>query len=136
LPSAPLADERPFARALLQGQPTRHAEGDLIQMDATMAAEIDALPDGLILMDSFATFPLILQTSNPRRFVISSDRDFKQILENPIGQVRYILAPRSTGYGAADAVNRRYPRLYDGGEPWATLEREFRDGAFRLYRVG
>lgn len=100
-----------------------------------------ALPSGSILMDTVYGFAILVASEHPDRFVIPSDRDFVRILNRPqdLG-AKYILSVPNTGRGTSDAVNRRYPTMYENGAQIATLELEIpNDGAgqpnWRLYRV-
>jgi peptidoglycan hydrolase-like protein with peptidoglycan-binding domain len=99
------------------------------------------LPEGSVIMDTVYGFAVTVASKNPATFVIPSDQDFVTILDDPAANgVRYILAVPNSGRGAADAVNRRYPTLYDTGADVATLELEFPNNGlgqptWRLYRV-
>ncbi|MGW4245785.1 hypothetical protein ACWELQ_25180, partial [Nocardia sp. NPDC004722] len=93
------------------------------------------------LMDTVYGFAVLVASEHPDRFVIPSDRDFVRILNTPLDRgARYILSVPNTGRGTSDAVNRRYPTMYENGAQIATLELEIpNDGAgqpnWRLYRV-
>lgn len=98
---------------------------------------LDNHPDGLVLVDSFRGYWIILRAENPERFAISSDRDFRELLEQPQGEVDAFLVPNPKGLGGLDAVNREYPGLWEGNVPWATLVKEFPGpDQWRLYSVG
>ena len=99
------------------------------------------LPHGSVLVDTLYGFAVLARTTDPRRFVIPSDQDFTQILNDParLG-IRYILAVPRSGRGVGDAVNQRYPTLYDDGARIAHLYLEFPNVAvdlptWRVYRV-
>ncbi|MFE3195394.1 ArnT family glycosyltransferase [Nocardia sp. NPDC059240] len=108
-----------------------------------LANYLDALhlPPGSILMDTVYGFAVLVASAQPDRFVIPSDQDFVRILNRPAERgAKYILAVPNTGRGTSDAVNRRYPTMYENGAQIATLELEIpNDGAgqpnWRLYRV-
>ena len=78
---------------------------------------------------------------NPKTFVVPSDPDFVALLNDPASNgIRYLLAVPPTGRGISDALNLRYPTLYETGADIATLELEIpNDGDsqpnWRLYRV-
>lgn len=99
------------------------------------------LPRGSILMDTVFGFAVVVASHQPDQFVTPSDRDFVDLLNRPAAySVRYLLAVPNTGRGRTDALNRRYPTLYDTGADIATLALEIpNDGAdqpcWRLYRV-
>ncbi|WP_333473228.1 ABC transporter [Lolliginicoccus lacisalsi] len=100
-----------------------------------------SLPDGSVILDSVYGFAITAASENPKQFVVPSDGDFVTILNDPAGNdVRYILAVPNEDRGATDAVNLRYPTMFDNGSQIATLELEApNDGAnqppWRLYRV-
>lgn len=99
------------------------------------------LPAGSVLLDTTYGFPVVLFSSRPETFVIPSDPDFVTILSSPWERgVRYILTVPPEGRGATDAVNLRYPTIWDNGGGVGTLDLSVpNDGAgqpdFRLYRV-
>ncbi|WP_067829348.1 ABC transporter [Nocardia inohanensis] len=122
---------------------------DQVRIAATFSTErrladyLDALelPPGSIVLDTVYGFAVLAASERPERFVIPSDRDFVRILNRPAERgAKYILAVPNTGRGTSDAVNRRYPTMYENGAQIATLELEIpNDGAgqpnWRLYRV-
>jgi len=98
------------------------------------------LPRGSVLVDVLDGFPLVLASRNPAQFVIPSDRDFALVLGDPVGHgIRYLLTVPPTGRGAVDAVNRRFPGIYDSGANIATVELQAdQDGSntgWRLYKL-
>lgn len=126
--------------------PGRATERRIIASFSTereIAKYLDAmnLPETSILMDTVYGFAIFTATERPRTFVIPSDHDFTSILNNPSRfGIRYILAVPNSGRGESDAVNRRFPTLYETGGDVATLELEIpNDGqdqpVWRLYRV-
>lgn len=99
------------------------------------------LPDGAVVCDTVYGFAVIVQSQRPRQFVIPSDADFARILNAPAAhRVQYILAVPNEGRGTSDAVNVRFPTMYENGAQIAALVLEARNqGAdqpdWRLYRV-
>jgi len=98
------------------------------------------LPRGSVLVDVLDGFPLVLDSRNPAQFVIPSDRDFALVLGDPVGHgIRYLLTVPPTGRGAVDAVNQRFPGIYDSGANIATVELQAdQDGpntGWRLYQL-
>ena len=94
---------------------------------------------GQILTDSASTFPVILNSSDQRVFVIPADRDFERTLSDPAAfGVRYLLLPdpRSAGY---DSLNDSRATLFDDGAGIAHLVKDWQLGdAFphlRLYEL-
>jgi hypothetical protein len=95
----------------------------------------DQLPDSLILLDSFTDFQVIVNTNSPTNLVITSDRDFKQVVADPRTHgVSYILVPPPIEGGLVNEINKRYPDLYKLGADWVSLERQFGDYR-KLYKI-
>ncbi|MCC3375092.1 glycosyltransferase family 39 protein [Cohnella sp. REN36] len=95
----------------------------------------DRAPKGLVLTDSFSSFRIVMDSDRPRRFIVTSDRDFAESLEDPAkSQAGYVLLPNPQAVLTLDAINQRYPRLYEEGADWAALEMTF-GGYWKLYRV-
>ena len=107
--------------------------------EAQIADYLDSLrlPEGSVLLDTFNGYPIVLASSRPRQFVITSDTDFKQRLGDPtVFGVRYFLVNSPEEWGAdLDAVNRTYQGIYATGAGMASLEREFHSPGWRLYRL-
>lgn len=99
------------------------------------------LPESSVITDTVYGFAVLAASRKPRTFVIPSDPDFTSKLNDPsAGGIRYLLAVPPTGRGVSDALNLRYPTLYETGSEIATLELEIpNDGDsqpdWRLYRV-
>ncbi|HEX5594512.1 MAG TPA: hypothetical protein VFX61_00590 [Micromonosporaceae bacterium] len=82
----------------------------LARLHARIARELDdmSLPAGAVITDSAYAFAIVLASRRPEQFVITSDRDFQQVLADPSGhRVRYLLLSTN---GAADAVRAAYPQ--------------------------
>jgi hypothetical protein len=80
------------------------------------------LPDGSVLMDTFGLARMWLASDRPHQFVVRSDYDFFEKLNDPSESgLRYILVPRPSGLGKLDAVNVRYPTIWDDGAGIGTL---------------
>ena len=99
------------------------------------------LPESSVITDTVYGFAVTAASNQPRTFVVPSDPDFVTLLNDPENNgVRYLLAVPPTGRGISDALNVRYPTLYETGADIATLELEIpNDGdsqpTWRLYRV-
>ncbi|MGA5464280.1 ArnT family glycosyltransferase [Mycobacterium sp. NPDC050041] len=99
------------------------------------------LPESSVITDTVYGFAILAASDRPKTFVVPSDPDFTALLNAPAENgVRYLLAVPPEGRGAADALNLRYPTLYDTGADVATLELSIpNDGDsqpdWRLYRV-
>ena len=115
----------------------------VVTSSASIAHQIDAmrLAPGSIVTDTFTPCisSMLMNSAHPHQFVITSDRDFQQVLADPATfEAHYLLLPPPDGYGALDAVTRAYPTLYNAGAKGARLERTFHEPgcpALRLYRV-
>lgn len=88
-----------------------------------------------VLVDDFQGYRVIFYTGKPWLFVATGDDDFKETLENPVGKASYILASPTKLEGVLNKINKQYPALYDHGTEWATLEKEWQELGWRLYRV-
>ncbi|SIR67141.1 ArnT family glycosyltransferase [Williamsia sterculiae] len=74
------------------------------------------LSDGTVLTDTVFGFAVVARSTRPRQFVLPSDRDFTEVLNDPVRfGVRYLLTVPPTGRGASDAINLRYPTMYATG---------------------
>lgn len=99
------------------------------------------LPESSVITDTVYGFAVTAASSQPETFVVPSDSDFVALLNDPENNgVEYLLAVPPTGRGISDALNVRYPTLYETGADIATLELEIpNDGdsqpTWRLYRV-
>ena len=113
------------------------------ETERRIAEHLDSLglPDSSVITDTVYGFGVLAAAQRPKMFVIPSDPDFTELLNDPSERgVQYLLAVPPTGRGTADALNLRYPTLYDTGAEVATLELEIpNDGDgqpdWRLYRV-
>jgi hypothetical protein len=113
------------------------------ETDREVARYVDNLhlKEGSVLLDDFLGFAVAHGSSDPRQFIITSDRDFKQALNDPTGLgVEYLLVPDPAGIGKLDALNRTYPDIYVTGAGVGQLVTSFQsqDPAspnWRLYRV-
>jgi hypothetical protein len=100
-------------------------------------AYLNAHPRFTVLADSWQAFPVLISLQHPERVVTTSDPDFKQTLDDPIGRVNAFLVPVPKGASKLDAVDRLYPDLWAHGAPWAHLIADFPGGVhFRLYAIG
>lgn len=99
------------------------------------------LPESSVITDTVYGFAVVVASERPKTFVVPSDPDFTRLLNNPAEHgIEYLLAVPPTGRGVSDALNQRYPTLYETGAEVATLELEIpNDGdsqpTWRLYRV-
>ncbi|MCW2494671.1 hypothetical protein [Jatrophihabitans sp.] len=107
------------------------------------AAYLDRLdlPDSSVLVDTSSGFAIVAASLRRKQFVITSDHNFVRDLNDPSEYgIQYILAVPDTGRGTADAINRRYPTMYDTGADVAHLAFVVPQTAanqlpWRLYRV-
>ncbi|OZF37952.1 ABC transporter [Rhodococcus sp. 14-2483-1-1] len=116
---------------------------DSFSTERRLASYLDSqdLPEGSILVDTVYGFAVVAASEHPKRFVVPSDLDFTKILNDPASAgVQYLLTVPNEGRGVSDAVNRRYPTVYDNGADLYPLVLEVpNDGAdqpdWRVYRV-
>jgi hypothetical protein len=99
------------------------------------------LPESSVITDTVYGFAVIAASRHPKTFVVPSDPDFTDLLNAPVENgVKYLLSVPPVGRGVSDALNLRYPTLYETGADIATLELEvINDGDsqpnWRIYRV-
>jgi hypothetical protein len=113
-----------------------------VSSEQHITREIDAmgLRSSSVVMDTFTPCisTILMMSSHPHQFVITSDRDFQRVLADPpTFKAHYLLVPPPAGYGGLDAVTRAYPKLYDTGRG-ARLVKEFDEGGcpkLRLYKL-
>ncbi|MCY9513104.1 hypothetical protein [Paenibacillus apiarius] len=115
-----------------------HAEE--MEVDRQVARYLDSeLQRDIILMDSYSAYYVILSSEQPSRFIITSDSNFRESLEDPRASgVDYILSPKPDSSSALSADNRLYPQFYERGAEWCELYKEFGDedgGRWRIYKV-
>lgn len=131
-------------RSLLDPQrypPTEQWYRRLMVNDRALADYFDRkqLPDGSVLMDTFNTWGVWLASARPRQFVITSDYDFTATLNRPWDfGIQYIVAS-NPAISNADALNLRYPTLWQDGAGLGTLVHSVYgatgDERFRVYRT-
>nr|WP_228768746.1 glycosyltransferase family 39 protein [Mycolicibacterium malmesburyense] len=131
-------------RSLLDPQqypPTEQWYRRLMVNDRALADYFDRkqLPDGSVLMDTFNTWGVWLASDRPRQFVITSDYDFTATLNRPWDfGIQYIVAS-NPAISNADALNLRYPTLWQDGAGLGTLVHSVYgatgDERFRIYRT-
>jgi hypothetical protein len=98
------------------------------------------LPTGSVLIDTFGLARMWLASERPDQFVVRSDYDFFDKLNNPAEMgVRYMLVPRPVGLGKLDAVNIRYPTMWNTGAGIGTLVMTVTGPSggpqFRIFRI-
>lgn len=88
----------------------------------------------LILTDSYSAYSVLLNSQYPKQWVITNDRDFMDILEDPYAHgVDYVLVSKKIG-AVLQIIHETYPDLYEQGTFWTELEKDF-DGEWKLFRV-
>jgi hypothetical protein len=136
--------EHHLGAALFPSSATEDEERFLRQFDneRRIAAALDRLdlPDGSVLVDALFGFPVVMSSQHPTQFVITTDRDFAQALDRPAEfGIRYLLTVPDEDRGESDALNRRYPGIYEDGARVGELvlqaSSDGPDPSFRLYRV-
>src|SRR5664279_1598036 len=123
---------------LFPDRPTSDASQlEMYLVEHQISAYLDQLNpgEGTVLTDSQYAFPIISSSENPRTFVISSDFDFQASVDDPAGQnIKYLLVRADS---SADAVQIKWPTVYDDGAGIATLVRTWDGvgGHWRLYHM-
>jgi hypothetical protein len=113
----------------------------LMVNDRLMASYFDSqqLPDGAVLMDTFNTWGVWLSSARPTQFIITSDFDFKAALNRPWDHGVDYLVVSNPAITDADALNIRYPSLWQDGAGFSRLLYATRgfagDERFRVYEV-
>lgn len=113
-----------------------HARASLAS--APMNFYLSSHRHAVVLVDTFEGWAIVLGSSHPSQFLTTNDPQFAAVLSHPVGHVNAILVPepRAHNISALDAVNRRYPMLWAGGEPWTRLLAKFPGRhQWRLYAV-
>jgi hypothetical protein len=139
-------DEGVALQAALNPGPLNHDQqlaSNRFTNDRQIAAYLDGrhLQRGSVLVDEFLGYAIVLASAYPDQFVITSDRDFRNVVADPAGTgVKYILVPATTNLGRLDALNTAYPHIYDSGAGLGTLETSFADASdyrddWRLFRI-
>ncbi len=121
-------------------QEQRYRQG--LATDRLLADYFDRqrLPVGSVLMDSFAAWGIWLNSADTKQFIVTSDYDFKAALNRPweFGVTYLVVSnPASTD---ADAINIRYPSLWNDGAGFSKLVLTMMNGAsdddrFRIYQI-
>lgn len=133
----------PQPDSLTEQKAHEHRIANTFATEREIAHYLDGLglPDGSVITDTVYGFAVLAASENPRLYVIPSDPDFTAKLNDPVdNELKYMLAVPPTGRGTSDALNLRYPTLYDTGADLATLELEVPNSGdgqpdWRLYRV-
>ena len=107
-----------------------------IDAGMALAPKVAALASdhGLIACDSTVCFPIILNAADPKQYVVTSDRDFQAVINQPqVYHVEYFLVMDPARGGGRDELNDLYPDLYQDGGGFSVLVGQA--GAYRLYRI-
>lgn len=134
---------RPDPDSVASRKAAEHHIAATFSTERELARHLDGLqlPEGSVIVDTMYGFAVVVASQRPKTFVVPSDPDFVALLNDPsANNIRYLLTVPPTGRGESDALNLRYPTLYDTGADVATLELEIpNDGDnqpnWRLYRV-
>jgi hypothetical protein len=126
-------DENFLVAAAIKGVPSNVPNLEDFQ---GIAEKINQVPgNSLVALDTFTGFAIVTASSDPQRFVVTSDRDFEAAIAEPSRHnVKYFVVPQPVGRAAEDRFNQAYPSLWASGGGFAVLEKDLGSG-FRLYRV-
>jgi hypothetical protein len=117
-----------------ENQAYRYGNQDLLQQTEIAEYLNINISRGEILMDSFRTYNVILNLENTNNVITSCSYNFNAAVkssESYNGQ--YILTVDPSDVGALDAINIKYPDLYQNGASWCTLVKTF--NGYKLYEV-
>ncbi len=91
--------------------------------------------NGLILIDFFRGFAIILAADDPDIFVKTQDKDFKKALKEPIEfGIEWILVPKlEKPLQQNEWMYRMYPGIWEDPPSWLVMVKDF--GAWRIYKV-
>jgi hypothetical protein len=88
-----------------------------------------------IMVDSYSAYLIIVSSTYPTRFLITSDLAFDDAIAEPWNYgVEYVLLPRPRPGAPMSVLNTVYPNFFDKGAEFATLAEDF-DGEWRLYKL-
>ncbi len=119
------------------------ANKELLPSVEKLTRKIDdrKLPSGSIVADTVTLCiqMAVVRSNHPHQFIISSDRDFQRVLDDPpTFHAHYLLVPPNDSSGSSNAVNQQYPGLYNGSEDFARLAAQYAlpgCPTLRLYKV-
>ena len=102
-------------------------ENDSLNELKMIADYLNAQPEGTTtIVDHSISMSLALAVDHPENLIMTTDIDFFDILQYPVGNADQILVP----YPSFDAQGRSqvlkyYPGIYEGFETWTTFAYEF-----------
>lgn len=122
-------------------------EPSRIDMQLDVSDEINRkYSDSTILADAFMSYSVIIGVDHPKNIVTNvADDVFDAAVADPQGQmIDYLVVPTNLlddrdpglglgGTGTLDAINEKYPDLYQHGAEWADLV--FAHENYRIYKV-
>lgn len=129
--------ESSYLRSLITGTPSTPEYNPLSVASYFRESLFPVDPDALVLTDEQHSNDIVLFSGKPRRFVTPHSLRFTEYLDDPVGKVNFILVPETVQSGV-NLVLEAYPKMYEDGVPFATLEYEFTGPlarGWRLYRV-
>jgi hypothetical protein len=97
---------------------------------------LQAEPEAKILTDEQQAFAILLSGDDYQHFITRRQSNFTSLLEQPQGNVDYILIPNV--HDGTNQITLRYPGMYAGQVPFVELVRTFPGsffGEWRLFRV-
>jgi len=94
-------------------------EETFLSSAVSISRQIDrlGLPDGSIAVDTVGCGSLVVMNSTrPRQFIVTSDRDFEEVVADPVAfGVPYLLVPLGNSQGVS-AINAAHPGIFAGGQ--------------------
>jgi hypothetical protein len=125
--------EQPLLQIAL-GRTSPQVEQAQWTVEQQVARHVDSLPlpEGSVVLDTTAGFPIVLFSHQPRQFIIPSDQDFDAVFQQLSGFRGYVLVSANPNHPSS-FVQSRYPGLLNDTEPWAHLV--YQRSYWLLYRV-
>lgn len=132
LKDTPISQEREFGKLL--GNPGQGGSSNFRDDQAMAGYILREVPrDSTILADDAVAYPIVALSGDSRRFVLPYQQEFAPVLENPKGQVHYLLLSQIGSQQARDdQVRLRFPEL-DTGSPEFQLV--YANASWQLFRI-
>ncbi len=124
---APMPQKLALAWIIAGEQQSVSYENDSLDEMQMIADYLNAQPEGITtIVDHSISMSLALAVDHPENLIMTTDMDFFDILQYPVGNADQILVP----YPSFDAQGRSqvlkyYPGIYEGFETWTTFKYEF-----------
>jgi len=100
--------------------PAEKQEQTWLASAVSISRQIDSLglPNGSVAVDTatWCASLIVMNSSRPHQFVITSDRDFQEVTADPVAfSVPYVLVPDGSGEGVSN-IEVAHPGIFAGGQ--------------------